>query len=300
MSTRTDTTLQPSNSTDALFRAWVQFIHDTLITTGGWVDPGDSGQMTIASASHPTIANTKTGYRIYRMADSLQSTNPVFMRLDFGSSASANTPGIWITVGQGSDSAGNITSVRYNGGASANPVIASSSNATGTTNNSYGSADTGRVQIALCVDGTIGHGLTFSLERTRDATGALTGDGLIFMGIDPNIGTGVCHGRIIVLSSGAQPPVEKGLAYCLSNNSPSAFGSDVGIAIPIPFKGVAQPPGLGYTLSRAADYVAEAQYTVTIYGTSHTYQHLNIMQASNANSGSAAIDTNTRVAMLYE
>src|SRR4051812_37579075 len=103
MSTRTDTTLQPSNSTDALFRAWVQFIHDTLITTGGWVDPGDSGQMTIASATHPSVANTKVGYRIYRMADSLQGSAPVFIRLDYGSSASANTPGIWITVGQGSD-----------------------------------------------------------------------------------------------------------------------------------------------------------------------------------------------------
>ena len=121
------TVLFPDNSTDANFRAWVQFVHDLLITTGGWVDPGDTGQLNIAAAAHPIAANTKVGYRIYRMDDTLQATSPVFMRLDYGSSATANQTGIWVTIGTATDGAGTIptANMRFNGGSSSTPQITS-------------------------------------------------------------------------------------------------------------------------------------------------------------------------------
>lgn len=301
MATRLDTTLQPSNSTDAIWRAWVQFIHDTLITTGGWVDPGDTGQMTIASSAHPTVANTKTGYRIYRMADSLQGTAPVFMRVDYGSASNANTPGIWLTIGQGSDGAGTITSIRYNGGSVSTPTIAGSNNNATTTYNSYGCASTGHVAVALFIDSVSAQRpLSFSLERTRDTDGTLNGQGLILMGTDTVTGSTLSRQQYIMLSSGAQPPIEKGILFILSTANPSAFGSDVGIGIPIPMKGVAQPPGIGYMITRTSDFIAEAQFAVTIYGVSHNYVGLNLLAVATPNGSTGVADTTARPCMRYE
>lgn len=301
MATRIDTTLLPSNSTNAMFRAWVQFVEDLLVTTGGWVVTGDTGQMTIATATAPGGANTKVGYRVYRMADALQATAPVYLRIDYGSAAAAATPGMWWTIGQGSDGAGAITSVRYNGGASSSPNFANSGNSATGTYNSYGSAGTGRVQMGLFVGTTSTHGVTVSLERSKDATGADTGDGVILMGTDAQqVASAVGISRWILLGTGAQPPLEKGLFYALSGNNPSAFGSDVGIGIPIPMRGVAQPPGLGYVVTRTSDFVAEAQFSVTIYGASHNFVHLNSMQGSVHVSGNPNADSTSRMCMRYE
>lgn len=302
MATRIDTSLQPSNSTDALWRAWVQFIEDTLVTTGGWVVTADTGQMTIASSAHPTTTNTKVGYRIYRMADSLQATAPVFMRVDYGSSSAANAPGIWLTIGQGSDGAGTITSIRLNGGAVSTPTVSGTNNSAATTANSYGCASTGHVAVAMFIDTLSAQRiLTFSLERTRDADGTLNGNGLILMNTDPSsTGSSLSTQRYIILGSGAQPPTEKGILYILSTANPSAFGSDVGIGIPIPMKGVAQPPGLGYVVTRVSDFVAEAQFAVTLYGVSHNYVNLNLLNVGNPNGSTGVQDTTARPAMRYE
>lgn len=302
MATRIDTTLQPSNSTDALFRLWIQFIEDTLVTTGGWVVTSDTGQMTIATAVHPTVVNTKVGYRIYRMADSLQATAPVFMRVDYGSSTAANTPGIWLTIGQGSDTTGTITSIRFNGGAVSTPTVSGSNNNAVTTYNSYGSAATGRIAVALFIDSVSAQRpLSFSLERSCGADGTLNADGLILMNTDPSAATSsVATQRYIVLGGGPQPPTEKGILYILSTANPSAFGGDVGIGIPIPMKGVAQPPGLGYVIVRQADFVAEAQFTVTLYGVAHNYVNLNLLGVGNPNGATGVNDTTARPCMRYE
>lgn len=293
MATRFDNTLQPSNSTDALFRAWCQFIHDTLITTGGWVDPGDTGQFTISTATAPAALNTKVGYRIYRMADGLQGTSPVFMRIDYGSSGAAATPGIWITIGTGSNGSGTITTIRFNGGAVGTPTVSSSANSA-TASNSYGSASTNRVSIGLFVQTTV-RMLMFTIERSKDAAGADTTDGLIFH--YTNITTNINASNYIIMGSSTQPPTESGLHYILSANNPSAFGSDVGIGIPIPISGISKQPGYNITITRSSDFIAETTFTMSLYGNTITYQHMNALQAALAPNASEA---SSRVCMRYD
>lgn len=292
MATRFSNTLQPSNSSDALFRAWAQFIHDTLITTGGWIDPGDTGQVNLATMTATVVTNTKVGYRIYRMADALQATSPVFMRIDYGC-GSSSSPGIWITIGTGSDGAGTITTIRFNGGSVAAPTVSSGANSA-TASNSYGSAATNRVQVALFVQSTARE-IVFSIERSKDAAGADSGDGLIFM---YNNGTSDVNGaNYIILGSPTQPPTETGLHYILSGNNPSSFGSDVGIGIPIPISGISKQPGYGMTISRSSDFVAETTYTMSLYGNTITYQHLNVQSCKYA---PAISDSGARVAIRYD
>jgi hypothetical protein len=296
MATRFDnSTLWPSNTTTTLFRAWIQFIEDTLVTTGGWVVTSDTGQMTIASAAIPTAANQKIGYRIYRMADTLQATKPVFMRVDYGSGSATANPGLWLTIGEGSDGAGTITTIRYNGGASASANVGTGGAIATGTFTSYGSASTGRAHIALFISSNGSRIFFFSIERTKNADGTDNGTGLILQG--STIGVGVDFSRVILLANGTQPPVEVGMSYVLSGANPSAFGSDVGIGIPVPMIGVAQPPGVGITIVRASDFIAEAQFTMTLYGATRTYVQLNVLSAYHVPNLS---DGTSRICMRYD
>jgi hypothetical protein len=299
MATRFDNTVQPSNSTAALFRAWTQFIHDTLITTGGWVDPGDTGQMDFATVTYPNTVNTKAGYRIYRMNDALQATAPVFIRLDFGggNAGSGANPGIWVTIGQGSDGAGTIQKIRFNGGAVVSPPTMMTGVAATGAHNNYGSADSGRAQFGLFVNTTsAGRAMVFSIERTKDINGDDTADGLIFM--YSTGGSNVDRSRVVLLSDNAQPFEEPGIAYVLSGANPSSFGGDIGVAIPIPFVGVAWPPGVGLLVCRTSDYANESQITMNIYGVSHTYQHQYGYSARN--SVASTTDSTSRIFVRYD
>jgi hypothetical protein len=300
MATRTSSTLLPDNSTDAHFQAWAQFIEDTLVTTGGWVHSTETGETAPGSLVHPTTANTKKGFRVYKMNDSLQGTNPVYMRIDYGSSGAANTPGIWLTIGTGSDGAGTITGIVWNGGSSSTPKIASSSNTTSLTNNSYGSADTNRVTIGLFTQNNANYPLIFGIERTKDATGADTGTGLLLVYLAATATT-VNTSRMVLLAGGSQPTAETGLSYVLTRQNPSeTFGADIGCGIVIHFKGVAQQPGANWMVVNSSDVSAEGQFTLTLYGASRTYQHLNATNPTKALAGSSASDTNARVGMRYD
>src|SRR5580765_2177935 len=103
MATRFSTTLKPDVNTDAIFRAWAQFIEDTFVTTGGWLVSTETGNTLPANLAHPTSTNQKKGFRVYKMNDSLQATYPIFIRIDYGSGNNGPNPGIWVTIGTGSD-----------------------------------------------------------------------------------------------------------------------------------------------------------------------------------------------------
>jgi hypothetical protein len=298
MATKFSSTLQCSNSTTTLLRAWIQFFHDLLITTGGWVDPGDTGQLTIASAAVPGGANTKIGFRIYRMADTLQATAPCFIRIDYGSGAAANTPGMWITIGTGTNGAGTITGVLFNGGGAASPQASPGLNDT-TACNSYGSSDTNRFQFLGFVRASGNNTFILTLERTKDAsTGADTALGFLLAYGDTTTGLGVTG--YFNATPGAQPSIERP-SYMLSNSS--AFGSNVGVALIGYFNGTLAPFGLGLIVVNSTDFSAEASLTMSVYGTVHTYQLSNtgtqqVFLATGASNGTSRIGA--RVGIRYE
>ncbi len=305
MATRFDSTLVNQQNTDAIFRAWVQFIHDTLITTGGWVDPGDTGQMTISTAVHTTTANTKVGYRIYRMADSLQGSFPVYMKLHFGSANSSTTPGMWISFGTGSDGTGNLTGITL--ATFATTAMLATASVAGTAMNCYGSASTSRFSLGMFVDTTAGHGLQLSVERTKDSTGADTGDGILLSGSSggaqvPIQAAGTNWTTYLIRAGGTQPTDEYGLNFVLTRNNPSeTFGGDIGVGVIIPFKGVAQQPGVGMVVVNSSDVSAEGTFTATLYGSTRTYQQLNSAQAYRPTSATAATaHTSSRICIRYD
>lgn len=298
MAVLTNTVILPTNNTDADFRAWAQYIHDLLVTTGGWVQTADTGQVDLTTVLKPTVTNTKMGYRIYRMNDTLQATSPVFLRFDFGSGAAALTPGLWMTIGTGSDGAGTVTTIRYNGGASATPGITPGGNtAVAGGKTSYGSASPSRFVFSLWTGITPSYHMVLGVERSKhaDGSGAETGDGLILAWTNANA---VRFSQYVVLGATAQPAQETGLFYVLSATNPSAFGSDVGVGVHCPMRGYAQQPATQWLVVRANDFVAEATITVTLYGELRTYQHLNTVPAYHGTL--ATNDSNSRACIRLD
>lgn len=86
------------NSSDANFREWTSLIHDGMLAVG-IVTESVAGEMDFATVSAPAGTNEKTGFRLYRFNDSLQSTTPVFFKFIYGSGAVVNRPALWFQIG---------------------------------------------------------------------------------------------------------------------------------------------------------------------------------------------------------
>lgn len=298
MATRFSSTVLCESGSDVNFRAVAQFWEDTLVTTGGWVLTSDTGQTAPASLVHPTVANTKQGYRIYRMNDSLQSTYPVFMRVDFGGSANPAVMGFWTTIGTGSNGSGTITGALFTPAAS--PNVCNTSNSSTANQNAYGSASTNRATIAVGIapSGNLCQNL-FAIERSKDSTGTDTGDGLLLC---YNSGGLLNTSRYLNYAGGAQPTAEA-LSYVLTARNPSETFApgDIGVGILIPIRGIAQQPGMNIMIVNSSDVGAQGSFSMTLYGATRTYQHLDaLLTPFKATAGSSVSDTGARVCMRYD
>src|SRR4051812_38221933 len=80
--------LQAFLADDATFRAWGSGIA-AQIAAMGLVQTSDTGQINWTTVTRPGI-NVLAGYEMWRFADSLQATKPVFIRLDYGIAPVAN------------------------------------------------------------------------------------------------------------------------------------------------------------------------------------------------------------------
>lgn len=296
MATHFSNTLVAGNDTLAHFQAWAQFIEDTLITTGSWVVTGDTGQTLPSALPLPSVANTKYGYRIYRMNDALQATAPVFLRVDFGSGASASTVGTWWTAGTGSNGSGTITGIVLNA------LNLSAGSQQTTASNSYGSADVNRFTLAMFVNTTsVVYNHVIGLERSKDSNGNDTSDGLIVVCNDPSSGgAGILRtSTYCILAGGTQPATEVGVAFILTSQNPtqSFAANNIGVGLISCFKAIAVQPGMNFAIVNSSDVTAEGTFTMTIYGSSRTYQQV---RSTVLKTNAAAADTNARTCIRYD
>lgn len=313
MATLFSSTLVSDITTDARFRANAQFIEDTIVTTGQWLLSTESGDTAPASLVHPTAVNIKKGFRVYKTNDGLTQ---IYMRVDYGSSTatSGNGLGLWITLGTGSDGAGTITGKIFDGGAFTNATVASANvSAGGVTGavNSYGSADTGRLQLGLFISSTVANIIAFSLERTKDSSGADTSDGILLActtggvssiwGISP-ISSCMDASAYRVVAGGTQPTPEWGLSYTLTRLDPSeTFGGDIGLGMLQYFKGQSVQPGVGVATVKQSDVSAGGSFSASLYGSSRTYQHLNsLLPCRPTGANSATANAIERIVIRYD
>lgn len=177
MTTATTATVL-DDSSDAAFRTWVAEIITQLVTTCGLTQTADTGQINTATVTRPAI-NTAAGYVILRFNDTLQSTAPIFMKMEFGSAGTTSTPQIWLTIGTGSNGSGTLTGPLSTRVATNAGVVAGSTTTSFTSrfcyNSTFGVAWMAWKQNANTTASANGFTGGFYLARSHDNTGAATG-----------------------------------------------------------------------------------------------------------------------------
>lgn len=169
------------HTSDAGFRAWGNELMAALITSLGLTQTADTGQLAFPmTATTRPGTSTAAGYYILRFNDTLQSTTPIFIKIELGTGASATVPAVWVTVGTGSNGSGTLTglSTRIYSGANA---------AAGSTVTNYQSrACYNATQGVLWIDWKQSSSVTnestfcFHIHRSVDNTGAPTSTAIGF------------------------------------------------------------------------------------------------------------------------
>lgn len=189
MTLQTFSTVASGINSNTPFRAWGLAWSTALQAADALQKTTDTGQVDWSTVTGPTVANTVSGYEMYRFKDSLQSTAPIFLKVEWGNGTTAANGQMWFTVGTGSDGAGTITGTFFAGAPPSTAVIAGRTiftTAAGfnsvTSTASYIHGDSATLAIfgyPVQTGPSASTGNLFLLERTRDFSGSPTGEGYL-------------------------------------------------------------------------------------------------------------------------
>jgi hypothetical protein len=254
---------QSNNTSDANFRLWGKGLSDAM-TAVGFTKTADTGQIDWTTVAKPAGASTFQGYEIRAFTDDLQASNPVVVKIEFGSGAgSATYPGLQITVGRASDGAGTLVGEVTN----AAPAY-KGSQGTG-SQPCFVSGSTDRIEAVLYGDSTA-YAFAFWIERVKDDTGAATE-----LGVDFGYKAGASTYQVFFPKKGLQFPVTAvaGLP-CLVPYSGGAFSyvGNLGLFPIYTNIGYIANPNLAAIVYDSASIVSAGSIiTVSIFGANHDY-----------------------------
>lgn len=110
-----------STNSDVAIRAWGSGISQALRQVGllAHTDTGQVDWATVVRPAGQVATEVMFGYEMYRFADALQATAPVFIKIEYGFTVAgalptyaAGPPHIYVTVGTGTDGVGNLTGLK--------------------------------------------------------------------------------------------------------------------------------------------------------------------------------------------
>jgi hypothetical protein len=274
------------NTGDTVFRAWINEIHNALIAFG-WVQTSDTGQINFSTVTSPAAGSTFQGYAVYRMNDSLQSTCPVYMRIDFGSASTAAHVSwkVQVTIG-GTNGAGTLT-----GNVSTAQTYAATT-AAGTNDTMRTSGSSSR--FSLTWGGTTDTYGAFGVERDQSTAGADTDLGVNFLSTQSRTAP-----RSQFLETAGGTGAVESFWYCLlSAQTSQSGGGNVGVA-PIRCQlGPFRNPMKIFALAAAGDFVNGTTNPVVIYGVTRTY--VMVKNGTTAISWQGGVNTNQLICQLFE
>lgn len=181
-----------SNQTTSDLQQWGQGISQGFVAAG-LVNTNASGTIDWTSVSAASGSAASYGFDVFSFNDTLQATAPVFIKLEYRNRAvappNAQNPAILLTIGTTHNGSGTIggqmitpaaLTIQYTGG----PADKSA------TRNSLFAGGDGWFNAALWYDMVNGLNQWFiNLERTRDAAGNTTSDGLCWNVLGSENGT---------------------------------------------------------------------------------------------------------------
>lgn len=284
-----------------------QAIHDALAAVG-LVQTADTGQINISTIPTTGTQDFSLGYEIWRFNDALQSTAPVFIKVEYGTRANVGggawvAPALFLSTGQGTNGAGGLTGV----GLTRTQIAGDGSGNGGLANLPiWTSGAANRVGMCLQRIGTmqtIGNWF-WAIERTKDAAGNDTNEGVHMVtrsGVN-GASAGPWYTAQTVITGIAASQTRGEGPMCITNNDGTA--TDAGNTGIFPWqmcskRGNENPP-LGWASYFYGDLNGGNDIIVSFYGSNHTYRTLganagqtNLMGAQRAGWRPAATSTLT-------
>lgn len=145
----------------------------------------DTGQLTLATMNGTgSVPASTTYYEIYAFADALQASKPIYVRIEYVTSANSLYTSMNVAVGTGTNGSGTLTGILYVA-QQFNNAAAGSSNVAGLARAVYtASGDGSYLSLLMGVQPTAGPTSPdllqgFVIERTRDADGTANGNGYV-------------------------------------------------------------------------------------------------------------------------
>jgi hypothetical protein len=234
-------------------------------TNASGVNETHSGSgTTTALAAVP--ANPAVVYEIWQSADAISSTNPIFVKFEYGAGTVSNTHFFAFTAACGSNGSGTLTTnigTRY----------ATTSNvATTSACSSIFSGDTSRFCIAMFINaGSPSNGFFVGVERSHDSSGADTNTYFMTATIQNASGTHTYGQQIIQRPSvGGALSAEIVMVTAITSLTSGVVGSSIAIGPLFPVYGKLDNPSMMCAFSRGGDIIEGANVTVPYFGSNHT------------------------------
>lgn len=277
---RSAVTIAPDLTSDTTWRTLINAIK-TGVEAMGWTQTSDTGQINFATSTKPAGANTVQGYAMWQAADSLAGTNPMILRLAFGSAGSATQFRIGVQFGTVTDGAGTFTGVvTWNEGNLDGPSTLQS-----TAWDCFFSGDTNRLCFALFDNFTASTSqqMLVGMERSHDNTGsdtnvgwwAFTGNGL---------GGNAGWNKFLPYVGSGNGANNQYMGLLPSQSTTTLVGTQVGLTPIFPFYVIALNPSTQILTYLQTDITGGTQITLSMYGASHTFYCLKYMRGANNDS----------------
>jgi hypothetical protein len=302
------------HTTDAAFRTWAAEYILMLFTTLGLTQTADTGQINTATVTRPGTTQTSGGYVTGRFNDTLQSTAPVFFKMEFGTGSSTTSPAMWLTVGTGTNGSGTLTGIvsdrfAISGAAAASSIVTPFISA-GCYNATAGFLG---VSWKLGFQGAIFAGAGgFAIVRSADSTGAATGESIMIVGNGGNSANGSTSSsvpaRCISYTTSTFYPfnttpinIQNAWAYFPMHPLVTLSGGNIQTGLCFqytPVMGIM--PWLAIVLT--SEWGVNSTNTMTIVGsTPHTYRNVGSLVGSNSSMFEQQINASTyNLIMLWE
>ena len=248
----------------------------------------DTGQINFAASTVGVAASTKIGYEIYQLTDSNQASFPVFVRIDYGTGGSAGNPQIWFTTGTATNGTGTVQA----SSAFPNSVVSSALNmfstaASGWNSTSasamYADSDGGSSLMIAGWANALGSGSSANsggvglVERTRDWNGTVNTEGVTTVGAAPSAGSYTYFlfnnaSQFVAPAANSTGPAIIFTNQLLTPNNQASVGSTVYVyPLPGPLTPKWNGPSKHLVLCWLGDIVNGASFSITQYGSSHTF-----------------------------
>lgn len=161
-------------ASDAGFQAWTTELYNELVAAG-LVQTSDTGQLNVPVSASVPGNNTAAGYWVFRFDDALQGSAPIYLKIEVGLATNNQRPGIWVTVGTGSNGSGTITGTVV----SRRAIVNSTENlaSTSTPYPTYINHEEGFFGFCFKIGSASGGRAWLFVCRTVDDLGAPTADG---------------------------------------------------------------------------------------------------------------------------